>query len=221
MKAEDRTKYSSRTHAGSVLGMNLALSLPAADYTVLGLLRGGVPVAAPVAQSLGAELGVVAVKKLGVPSNPELAFGAIASYRHGQASYFNQEIRRRAICYFGEDELESQRLGAAADLKAQAQFFTAYNPALEGKNVIICDDGIATGASMFAALQVVREQHPRQIIVALPVGPEQMSTVLLGWCDQAFILRQPQNFNYVGAYYEDFSQVHRDQVVRALELRSQ
>lgn len=219
MEAEDHTKYAHRTQAGAVLGMNLALSLPAADYTVLGLLRGGVPVAASAAQSLSAQLGVVAVKKLGVPSNQELAYGAIASYRGEQSSYYNQDIQRRARCYFGDDELESLRLGASADLAAQANFFSDHSPELAGKNVVVVDDGIATGASMFAALELVRRQQPARVIVALPVGPARMADQLLAWCDQVVMLRRPKNFNFVGAYYEDFSEVHRAQVIQALELR--
>lgn len=219
MKAEDHTKYAHRTQAGAVLGMNLALSLPAADYTVLGLLRGGVPVAVPVAQSLSAQLGVVAVKKLGVPSNQELAYGAIASYRGEASSYYNQDIQRRARCYFGDDELTSLLLGAAADLAAQANFFSDYSPELAGRNVVVVDDGIATGASMFAALELVRRQQPARVIVALPVGPQRMADQLLAWCEKVVMLRRPQNFNFVGAYYEDFSPVQRAQVVQALELR--
>lgn len=217
MDAAEHGKYEDRAHAGAVLGMNLALALPAADYIVLGLLRGGVPIAAGVAQSLGSKLGVLAVKKLGVPSNQELAFGAIARYRGELSTYFNPDIHRRSIRYFGADELERVELDTDAKLKELAKVYDVYTADLQGRDVILCDDGIATGTTMFAALELVSKHEPASITVALPVGPANLLPSLKQQCDEVFLLWQPQNFTSVGAHYVHFEQVSQVELNRYLQ----
>ncbi|MGQ3385155.1 phosphoribosyltransferase [Glutamicibacter sp. TV12E] len=216
MVSENSSKFDDRSHAGAALGMKLATTLPAGEYTVLGLLRGGVPIAYEVAQALGARLGVLAVRKLGVPNNPELAFGAIAQYSAISGRYLNAEVHRRALQYFGPEELASVENGTHADLLALAHAFRAYAPDLAGQSVILCDDGIATGATMKASLELVAQLHPQSIIIASPVIAPETLTELAPLADGLVELLKLHRFGAVGAFYKDFSQVDQDNVLKLL-----
>ena len=173
--------FENRSHAGSALGMKLSTLLPAGEYTVLGLLRGGVPIAHEVAKALGATLGAVAVRKLGVPRNPELAFGAIARYGISSARHINEAIYRRALQYFGKDELESVERGTGADLRALAGTFKDYCPDLAERDLLLCDDGMATGATMKAALDLIQDLDPASITLAVPVASPGTAAELAPW----------------------------------------
>lgn len=216
MVSDNSSRFDDRSHAGAALGMKLATTLPAGEYTVLGLLRGGVPIAYEVAQSLGARLGALAVRKLGVPSSPELAFGAIAQYASTSGRYLNPEVHRRALQYFGHDELSSVENGTHADLLALANAFKAYTPDLAGQSVILCDDGMATGATMKATLDLIAKLHPRSVTVASPVIAPESFAELAPLADGLVELLKPRQVGAVGAYYKDFSQVEQDDVLKLL-----
>ncbi|MFJ5108263.1 MULTISPECIES: phosphoribosyltransferase [unclassified Glutamicibacter] len=210
------TVFENRSHAGAALGMKLSTLLPAGEYTVLGLLRGGVPIAHEVARALGATLGAVAVRKLGVPRNPELAFGAIARYGISSARHINEAIYRRALQYFGKDELESVERGTGADLRALAGTFKDYCPDLAGRDLLLCDDGMATGATMKAALDLIQDLDPASITLAVPVASPGTAGELAPRVNGLCQLLTPENFTAVGAFYEDFGQVGQDQVLEML-----
>lgn len=216
MAHQSHQGYRDRSHAGAALGMALAAEMPAGEYTVLGLLRGGVPIAAEVARSLDATLGALAVRKLGVPSNPEIAFGAIASYGASSGRYLNPEIHRRALRYFGESELETLETAATRELMSLAEQFKPFAPPLQGRHVILCDDGIATGATMMAALDLVWRLKPGMVVVAAPVAPSELVQNLAYPADRVVIDMVPGDFRAVGAYYRDFGPVEREEVLRLL-----
>lgn len=216
MAQQSHEGYRDRSHAGAALGMALASELPAGNYTVLGLLRGGVPVASEVARSLGGRLGALAVRKLGVPSNPEIAFGAIASYGMASGRYLDQEIHRRALRYFGESELESVEFRATRELMGLAGEFKPYAPDLAGQQVVVCDDGIATGSTMLAALDLVWRLKPKLVVVAAPVAPSDLVQNLAYPADQVVIAWQPPDFRAVGAHYQDFAPMQREEALRLL-----
>lgn len=216
MAHQSNQGYRDRSHAGAALGMALAAELPAGEYTVLGLLRGGVPIAAEVARSLDATLGALAVRKLGVPSNPEIAFGAIASYGASSGRYLNPEIHRRALRYFGESELETLETAATRELMELAGEFKPYAPDLAGQQVVVCDDGIATGSTMLAALDLVWRLKPKLVVVAAPVAPSDLVQNLAYPADQVVIAWRPPDFRAVGAHYQDFTPVQREEALRLL-----
>lgn len=213
------TVFDNRSHAGAALGMKLSTLLPAGNYTVLGLLRGGVPIAYEVAKTLGADVGAVAVRKLGVPSKPELAFGAIARYGSSSSRHINEPIYRRALQHFGQDELKSLERGTGADLLALANTFKDYCPELSGRDLLLCDDGIATGATMKAVLDLVRGLEPSSIMLAVPVASLETVAELTPRANGICTLLTPDNFAAVGAFYEDFGQVSQDQVLEMLHSK--
>ena len=186
---------------------------------VIGLLRGGVPVAAPLARTANCRLGALAVRKLGVPVDPEVAFGAVAAYGFRRATHLVPHIHRAALLDFGLGPLaEAERL-AALELEALATRFAAHAPALSGRRVVLCDDGLATGATMHAALEVVAPFHPAEIVVAVPVSPAHLVQEFELFADSVFCLHSPEEFGAVGACYEDFSQADEDEVIALLEDR--
>jgi putative phosphoribosyl transferase len=181
---------------------------------VLGLARGGVPVGREIATVLGAPLDVFVVRKLGVPQWPELAMGAIAS---GGGVVVNEDVVRRL-------RVTDAQLQAviAAETEELARRETVYRgtsspPTLTGRTVILADDGIATGATMLAAVRAVRVAQPRRVIVAAPVGPPSMDERLVGEADDVVIASIPRRFEAVGQVFADFRQVTDDEVRAALQ----
>lgn len=213
-------RFENREQAGTSLGLALATRLEAGEYVVLGLLRGGVPIAAEVARALGAELGALAVHKLGVPSNPELAYGAMASYRGFSGRYLNEGIHRRAKEGFGSAQLDRVEAETEQALAELAEVFQEYSPDLAGRIVVICDDGLATGATVKAAVELVQQLEPERIIIAAPVAPPEVLNELSQVADEAVALLKPGGFTAVGAYYEQFQPVERDQVLALLHSKA-
>lgn len=186
------------------------------DVVVLGLARGGVPVAAEIAGRLGAELDVFVVRKLGVPRWPELAMGAIAS---GGGVVVNDDVLQSLR--ISDAQLQDV---VAAETEELSRRETAYRgtgppPRLAGRTVILVDDGIATGATMLAALRAVRTAGPTRVIVAVPVGPPSAPELLRGEADDVVIATVPRRFEAVGKAYRDFHQVSDDEVRAALKRR--
>ena len=179
---------------------------------VLGLARGGVPVGAEVAAALGAPLDVFVVRKLGVPRWPELAMGAIAS---GGSVILNDQVVRSL--QIGDDELRAVIDAETEELARREAAYRGTGPGLDlkAKTVIIADDGIATGASMLVAVRAVRMANPRQMVVAVPVGPQSAYERLRGEVGDVVFATTPEHFEAVGQVYADFRQVS-DAEVREL-----
>jgi putative phosphoribosyl transferase len=195
-------------------GRRLAAALPALDRPlVLGLARGGVPVAAAVAAELGAEVDVVVVRKLGLPEQPELAMGALAS---GGVRVLNQAVLRDADV--PPAVLEEVTRRERAELATREQLYRGDRPApsLAGRDVVLVDDGLATGATMRAAVEAARTQAPARLVVGVPVAPRE--TVAAFARDGIPVVRvlEPRPFVAVGAWYADFRATTDDEVVRAL-----
>ncbi|MBT2403850.1 MULTISPECIES: alpha/beta family hydrolase [unclassified Streptomyces] len=180
---------------------------------VLGLPRGGVPVAFHVAQALGAPLDVIIVRKLGVPYQPELAFGAIGE---GGIRVISEDIVQRGRVR--PEDVRSVERAAEADLERLARRFRADRPRLDlsGRTAIVVDDGIATGATAEAACEVVRAQGAARVVMAVPVAPPEAVELLSATADEVVCLSTPRGFSSVGRWYEDFSQTSDEEVVALL-----
>ncbi len=187
------------------------MSYAAAGAVVLGVPRGGLPVARAVADALGAPLDVVVVRKLGAPGQPELGIGAVVDGDHPRA-IFNQDI----IEHLGvsDEYIEAE---IARQLKEVNRREVAYRGGrakipLMGKTVIVVDDGIATGSSVRAALRGVRRQKPKRLMLAVPVAPAESIEALRSEADEIVCLETPEDFFAVGQFYRDFHQVSDDEV---------
>lgn len=205
--------FANRRAAGRALAKRLLAELPASesDALVLGLPRGGVPVALEVAHALKAPLDVMVVRKLGVPGHEEFAMGAIAS---GDVSVLDEALIDRL-------GINAERLQSVIDSERRelARREVAYRgerpyPDLHGHRVILVDDGIATGASIRAAIQAVRRLGAQQLILAVPVAPADTLKRLASEVDAAVCVATPANFRAVGQWYIDFDQT-TDAEVRA------
>jgi predicted phosphoribosyltransferase len=178
---------------------------------VLGIPRGGVVLAARIAELLAGEVDVVLTHKLGAPGQPEVAIGAIDE--SGQL-FLNDESWRRDLPAYLKREAADQ----LAELQRRRKLFsagrTAHDPA--GRIVIITDDGLATGATMLAALQVLRPRKPARLIVAVPVAPPDTLEKVAALADETVCLHAPEWFMAVGQFYGDFGQVEDDEVVALL-----
>ncbi len=210
------SRFEDRFAAGRALARALQAYAAQRDVLVLALPRGGVPVAFEVARALGAELDVLIVRKLGVPHQPELALGAISS---GDALYLNRDLI--ALTGVTKAEIESVLKAEREELARRELLYRGSRPAVrvEGRTVIVVDDGIATGASMHAALLALRSKHPARIVVAVPVAPAQTQERLGAATDVFISVMTPEPFYAVGQFYERFDQTS-DEEVRTLLERS-
>ena len=201
--------FANRTEAGRLLAEELKAYASRNDVVVLGLPRGGVPVAYEVAKHLHVPFDVFIVRKLGVPGFEELAAGAIAS---GGVRVLNEDVVR-AIPYAAE-AIEAVTAKETAELQRREQIYREGRPApaLRDKIVILVDDGVATGATMRAAVKALRKRSAAKIVVAVPVGPPDTCDELAREADEAICLTTPPFFQAVGQYYEDFSQTSDDDV---------
>ena len=210
--------FRDRTEAGRQLAEKLDKYAGRADVIVLGLPRGGVPVAYEVAKRLHAPLDVFIVRKLGVPGFEELAAGAIAS---GGARVLNEDVMR-AIPY-AHEAIEAVTARETAELERREQIYREGRapPELRGRIVILVDDGLATGATMRAAVKALRQRSAAKIVVAVPVGPPDTCHELEQESDETLCLSAPAFFQAVGQYYEDFSQTSDDDVRELLAAAAQ
>jgi predicted phosphoribosyltransferase len=205
-------QFHDRADAGRQLAAALGV-YKGASTIVLGLPRGGIPVAFQVAQALGAPLGAFVVRKLGVPGQPELALGALAS---GGIRVLNDDlIRDLRIPPHVIEEVASREAGELA--RREQLFAAAGTPAIAGRTVILVDDGLATGATMRAAVRAVRVLGAGRVVVAVPVGAPETCRDMLDEADAVVCLRMPSPFSAVGLWYRTFDQTGDDEVQRLLE----
>jgi putative phosphoribosyl transferase len=204
--------YADRREAGAVLGAELSKYRGRTDVVVLALPRGGVPVGYEVARALEAPLDVFVVRKLGAPGHRELAMGAIAS---GGVRVLNRDV----IGWYGISPaaIEATAREELAELERRERAYREDRGALDikGKIVILVDDGLATGSTMKAAVQAVRQRGPARIVVAVPVGAPQTCSEMQEVADEVICARTPDDFAAVGQWYADFSQTE-DAEVREL-----
>jgi putative phosphoribosyl transferase len=212
----EQRRFRDRAEAGRLLAERLRRYSGRDDVVVLALPRGGVPVAYEVAKALGAPLGVFVVKKIGVPGHEELAMGAIAS---GGVLVLDENIVRA----LGLDRAELER-AIASELRELDRRQAAYGESgdaldLDGKTVILVDDGLATGSTMRAATEAVRRLNPARAIVAVPVASKETCERFRDVVDEIVCDVTPKPFHAVGLWYEDFTQTS-DEEVRALLARA-
>jgi putative phosphoribosyl transferase len=201
--------FRDRREAGQVLAEELVSYRGKDNLLVLGLARGGVPVGWEVASSLGAPLDVFLVRKLGVPQWQELAMGALAT---GGGVVINDSLVRSLGISDGQLQAAIER--ETEELHRREQAYRGGRPPVDlaGKIAVLVDDGIATGASMLAAVRAVRAAEPAQVVVAVPVGPESACSQIAEEADDVVCATMPPGFEAVGQVFEDFHQVTDDEV---------
>jgi len=211
-------RFRDRAEAGRLVGERLSGYVGRPDVVVLGLPRGGVPVAREVARALGAPLDVFLVRKLGHPGQPELAMGAIAS---GGTRVLNEQLVRELR--LGDDVVEraTERERAELDRRERAYRGDRPSPELRDRTVVLVDDGLATGATMRAAAQAVRSLSPRRIVIAVPTAPPHALEELAREADEVVAVIAPDPFHAVGLWYDDFRELSDDDVRSLLSLPSE
>lgn len=202
-------RFRDRSHAGTLLASQLTAYAYRSDVVVLGLPRGGVPVAFEIANALHAPLDVFVVRKLGLPGHEELAMGAIAS---GGARLINRDVIRGF-------EVSTQDLAAVTgielrELERREHLYRGGVPFIDvkDKTVILVDDGLATGSSMAVAVNALRSDEPREIVVAAPVASVDAAEILSRLADDCVFVQVPAYFLSVGAWYLDFGPTSDDEV---------
>ncbi|AHF98847.1 phosphoribosyl transferase [Halostagnicola larsenii XH-48] len=205
--------FADRTDAGDRLAAELERRGTKADV-VLGIPRGALPVARPVADALDADLDVVVARKLGAPNNPELAVGAVAS--EGSVWHNDPLIGRLGVSESYLESVEADEIENARE-KADRYRETPGLPDLEGTHVVVVDDGVATGATAIACLRQVREANAARVTLAVPVGPPGSLADLEDEADEVIALRTPADFRAVGQYYRTFGQVTDEEAIEYLD----
>ena len=204
--------FADREEAGWMLVERLRGESPERPL-VLAIPRGGVEVGAAVARGLGAELDVVLSRKLRAPHQPELALGAVAESGEVYLNHFAS-----AMTDAGDAYIEAERQRQLAEIERRRALVRAVRPQapIAGRTVILTDDGIATGATMIAALHTVRAAGARRIVVAVPVGAADRIDALRPLCDRIECLQEPEAFWAIGQFYRDFAQVEDERVLELL-----
>jgi putative phosphoribosyl transferase len=202
-------RFRDRTHAGKVLARALSRYAGRDDVIVLALPRGGVPVAAELARALGAQLDVFVVRKLGLPEHEELAMGAVAP--GGVLVLDDRLVRGLGL---PDEVLQETVEKELRELERREAAYRAGRPPLdlEGKTVILVDDGLATGATMRAAALALRKYKPARVVVAVPVASAETCDEFRADVDEIVCALTPSPFHAVGLWYDDFSQTSDEEV---------
>jgi putative phosphoribosyl transferase len=210
-----RLPLKDRTQAGALLAQALQHYAGRNDTLVLALPRGGVPVAFEIVKAIHAPLDLMLVRKLGTPGQEELAMGAIAP---GGVRVLNPEIV--AQLGISDEEIEAVAARERAELERRQRAYRGDRPEPEvrGRCVIVVDDGLATGATMRTAIKALRQRHPAQIVVAVPVAPKETIATLRGEADDVICLATPAPFWAIGGWYEYFPQTSDAEVKSLLAL---
>jgi putative phosphoribosyl transferase len=211
---ESNMTFTDRTDAGRKLAEELVKFAGEKNLLILALPRGGVPVAFEVAKALGAPLDVFVVRKLGVPGQEELAMGAIAS---GGVRVLNEEIIRSLDIF--EDQIARVAANEQRELERREFVYRSGRSVsdLAGKTIILIDDGLATGATMRAAVHAIKAQNPRKLVVAVPTSAPDTCAMIRKMVDETICLITPTPFGGVGAWYRDFSQTSDREVQQLLK----
>ena len=206
--------FTNRDEAGRLLAAALAMMKLPANVVVLALPRGGLPVGLQVAKKLSAPLDVVIVRKLGVPWQPELAMGAIAS---GSFQTLDQDLIRALD--IPREEIDAVIAKETAEVERREKLYRKGRPALDlrGRTALLVDDGLATGSTMLVAARYVRSLKPKKMLIAVPIGSVQACQRLKEEADDCICLATPEPFVAVGQWYADFPQVNDSEVQRFLE----
>ena len=202
-------RFRDRQEAGKRLAEAVAEYEGRADVLVLALPRGGVPVGAEIARALDVPLDLMLVRKLGVPGHRELAMGAVAA---GGIRVLNEDVVRTLD--LDDEAIETVARGEQRELERRSEAYRAGRPAAEvaDRVVILVDDGLATGATMRAAVAALNAQRPARIVVAVPVAPPETCEALREEADEVVCLAEPDPFMAIGVWYEDFPQLTDDEV---------
>lgn len=211
---DDAPLFADRREAGQQLGERLKELHLADDVIVLALPRGGVPVGYEVARALQVPLDVFVTRKIGAPENPEFAIGAVAS--DGTLILDEEIVEQLGI---PNDYVVSETEHQLMEIERRMAVYRGDRPAprIEGRTVILVDDGVATGSTVRASLQALRKRNPGRLILAVPVGPPQTIEELRPLADEVVVLATPAPFWAVGRFYQSFQQTTDEQVVELLE----
>lgn len=206
--------FKNRQEAGLKLAQKLSSYKKKAGILVLGIPRGGVATAVTVAKALDVPLDVIITRKIGAPSQPELALGAVGP--NGTVTKDNDLINRLAV---EEEWLKKQIKVKRQEVKERGKLFRNGRPQfnLKGKIIILVDDGIATGSTVEAAIKYIQTKGPTKLILAVPVVPKDMVERLSGLVDEVVLLEAPASFSAVGEFYQDFPQVSDEEVIQLLQ----
>ncbi|HWX46528.1 MAG TPA: phosphoribosyltransferase family protein [Roseomonas sp.] len=209
-------RFRDRREAGRAL-VPLLAHLRQANPLVLALPRGGVPVAAEIAEALDAPLDILIVRKLGAPGYPEFAAGAVVEGHPPEVVRNEEAVRALGI---GQDYLDAEAIRQCAEIERQQALYRQSRPPLpwRDRTLILVDDGIATGSTVRAALLALRRPGAgRRVVLAAPVAPDSTAAALRTACDEAVFVETPADFGAVGAFYEDFGQVGDAEVIALLD----
>jgi predicted phosphoribosyltransferase len=205
-------RFRDRQEAGRLLGQELS-RLSGQKAVVLGIPRGGIIVARELARALGAELDIILSRKLPTPGNPELALGSVAE--DGELFLNETVVSELGI---DEDYVKQEKGRQLAEIARRVKIFRQIRPKvpLQGRLAIVTDDGVATGATLQAALWAARQENPRRLVAAIPVGSEETVRRLAEYVDEMLCLRTPPFFAAVGQFYAQFEPVEDEEALEAL-----
>jgi predicted phosphoribosyltransferase len=211
-------RFEDRTEAGERLAAVLTQFRGQPGTVVLGLARGGIPVAAAAAKALYLPLGVVLVRKLGIPGHEETAYGALAWARGRTVRLLNKPLLDRVMDHGVREELLRQvEQRERTELLRRVDLYPGADQEISGKTVLLIDDGLATGATMRAAVEAVREGGAKTVVAAAPVGSIEAEASVERVCDAVLCLHLPGKFHAVGSFYRHFEQLADDDAISFLK----
>ncbi|TAP45737.1 phosphoribosyltransferase family protein [Arthrobacter sp. S39] len=212
------TRFEDRTDAGERLAAVLTQFRERPDAIVLGLARGGIPVAAAVAKALYLPLGAVLVRKLGIPGHDETAYGALAWSNGRVVRLLNRPLMSRVLEHGVRQEwLDEVEHRERAELLRRVETYPAIRHDLTGKAVLLVDDGLATGATMRAAVEAARSGGAARVVAAAPVGSVEAEAAVAAVCDAVLCLHLPGKFRAVGSFYRRFEQLTDEDAISQLD----